>query len=350
LLKERRSAHLGIVMLGYCLFCGQAFSPDDGADSLRAGVRIAFDPERGRIWAVCDRCHGWNLWPLEDRLPALYHLERSASRARLLYRTENIALLEAPGLELIRVGKTELPEEAWWRYGRELRRRRDRYQSRLSKVGAATYAAVSYVGVNLGFEGITGEFSLEDDVYADVMRWRTFGRTVWSGRAPCPQCQSVLIKLFFFRARFLRVIPGDDEQLTIGFPCARCDPWTVDKVHRLEGRAAEYVLRRVLAYQNIGGASKGELANAVEAVEEAGSAQQLVQSLAAGQVPLYGLDRTQSLALEISVNENVERRQLALEGAAIDAAWHGAERLAAIIDQELSSSSPRGTIEQKARS
>ena len=98
-------------MLGYCLFCGQAFSPDDRAESLRPGVRIAFDPERGRIWAVCDRCHGWNLWPLEDRLPALYSLERSASRARLLYRTENIALLEAPGLELIRVGVTELPEE-----------------------------------------------------------------------------------------------------------------------------------------------------------------------------------------------------------------------------------------------
>ncbi|NIQ58093.1 MAG: hypothetical protein GWN71_33430, partial [Gammaproteobacteria bacterium] len=162
-----------------------------GPRALRAGVRIAFDPERGRVWTVCDRCHGWNLWPLDDRLEALEALERAALRGRLLYHTGNVALLEAGGREVIRVGATGLQEEAWWRYGRELRRRRARYRSRLSRLGAATYAAVSYVAEGLGLPGITGRFSREEDVYGDVLRWRRFGRSAWSGRAPCPNCRSV---------------------------------------------------------------------------------------------------------------------------------------------------------------
>jgi hypothetical protein len=324
-------------MYGHCLFCGQPFKGDGEPDDLWPEVRIAFDPERGRIWTVCGHCHGWNLWLLQDRLPTLFHLERIAtSGARLLYQTENVALLEANGIELIRVGKTELREEAWWRYGRELRRRRTRYQSRSSRVGAATYAALSYVGANLGLSGITGDFRHDDDRYTDILRWRTFGRTAWSGRAPCPQCRSVLIKLLFFKSRALILLPGEDHGLAVGMPCSRCDPWTLEKVHRFDGPAAEYVLRRVLAYQNIDGATPNELADAVRQVESAGSAQQLLRELAAQRAPLYELGPARSLALEISVNENAEREQLALEGQAIDAVWRQAEELAAIIDDEIS--------------
>ncbi len=323
-------------MFRRCLYCGQPYSRNGELRHLRFGVRFAFDPERGRLWTLCEGCHGWNLWPLEDRLDALYELERTArSHARLLYQTDNVALLETSGLELIRVGRARLPEKAWWRYGRELRLRRDRYQSRLTRVGAATYAAVSYLGANLGIENITGSFDLDSDVHADVIRWRRFGRTAWSGRAPCPQCRSVLIKLFFFKSRALILLRGGDQQLAIGMPCTRCDPWTVDKVHRFEGPAAEHVLRRVLAYQNVKGASQEELDDAVHMIEEAGSAQELVHEVTARQAPLYDLARTHSLALEISVNENAERRQLAREGAAIEARWRRAEEIAGIIDEEL---------------
>ncbi|NIR44277.1 MAG: hypothetical protein GWN99_09135 [Gemmatimonadetes bacterium] len=304
-------------------------------ESLRPGVRIAFDPERRRVWTVCDRCHGWSLWPHDERTSALERLERTAHRARLLYQTANVALLEANGRELVRVGRPELPEEAWWRYGRELRRRQTSYRSRLSAVGAAAYAAISYLGANVGLQGITGDFHLEEDLYAGVLRWRRFGRTAWSGRAPCPNCRSVLLKLFYFRTRYLVLMPGSDGGLAIGLPCSRCDPWTEEKVHRLEGPAAERVLRRVLAYQNVKGASEHDLADAVGTIEKAGSARRLVSDLATDRTPLYELDRSRALALEISVNDSVERRQLAIEGAVLEEGWRRAEEVAAIIDEEL---------------
>ena len=323
-------------MLRYCFYCGRSLTQRGTVGDLRAGLRTAFDPERMRIWTVCDRCHGWNLWFPEDRIAALGRLEHAAtSDARLLYRTENVALLEESGRELIRVGKTALPEEAWWRYGRELRRRHALYRNRFSKVGAATYAAVSYLGTGFGLSNLTGDFSLEDDVYAGVMRWRRFGRTAWSGRARCPRCHSVLLKLFYFRSRFLTLLPGDEGQLVVGLPCIRCDPGADDEGYRFEGPLAERVLRRVLAYQHIEGASEDEIAAATRLIRDAGSARQLVHDMTSKRTQLRRLDRTRSLALEIAINETAERKQLALEGTVIEADWRSAEELATIVDDEL---------------
>jgi hypothetical protein len=320
----------------FCFYCGRSLVQKGTSEDVRAGLRIAFDPERIRVWTVCDRCHGWNLWLREDRVAELGSLERAAaSDARLLHKTENVALLEESGRELIRVGKTALPEEAWWRYGRELRRRYARYRSRFSKAGAAVYAGVSYLGTGFGLTNLTGDFSLEDDLYAGVMRWRRFGRTAWSGRAPCPKCHSVLLKLFYFRSRFLTLLPGEEGQLVVGLPCIRCDPGADDEGYRFEGPLAERVLRRVLAYQHIEGASEEELAAATALIEEAGSAQQLLKDLTAERTQLRRLDRTRSLALEIAINETAERQQLALEGTAIEAGWRSAEELATIVDDEL---------------
>jgi hypothetical protein len=324
------------MMLRHCLFCGRFFSGAERLSDLPAGVRIAFDPLRGRIWTVCDRCHGWNLWLAEDRGTLLDRLERvTATRARLLWQTDNVALLESDARELIRIGKTDLREEAWWRYGRALRRRHGAYQSQLSRLGAATYAAVSYVGTSFGLSRLIGDFRQEDDVYAGVLRWRRFGGTAWSGRAPCPRCHSVLLKLFFFKSRSLILLPRDGPRVAVGLPCARCDPWTIDKVHRFEGVTAEHVLRRVLAYLNIDGASGIDLDAAARIVRSAGSAQQLIRALSAKRTSLARLGRAEALALEISVNHAAESRLLELEALGIEAAWRQAEELAGIIDDEL---------------
>jgi hypothetical protein len=323
-------------MLRHCLYCGRKLGHEEGLEHLKQRVRVSFDPARERVWSVCDRCHGWSLWPHDAGCEALPRLERAVvDRAHLLYQTENVALLDANGRELIRIGRTQLPEDAWWRYGRQLRRRRAAYRSRLSLLGAATYAAVSYAGSNLGLSRITGDFYQSDELYADIMRWRWFGRTAWAGRAPCPQCHSVLIRLFFFRTKFLILLPSAERGPSIALPCSRCDPWTVDKVHRLDGAAAEQVLRRVLAYHNVQGASQDELADAIRLIEEAGSAENLVSGLAAERRSLFGLGRIRRLALEISVNANVERRRLASEAAGLEAGWRQADEIAAIIEEEL---------------
>jgi hypothetical protein len=176
---------------------------------------------------------------------------------------------------------------------------------------------------------------LEDDLYAGVMRWRRFGRTAWSGRAPCPRCHSVLLKLFYFRSRYLTLLPSDKGQLVVGLPCIRCDPGADDEGYRFEGELAERVLRRVLAYQHIDGASEDELLAATALIREAGSAQQLIRDLTAKRTQLRRLDRTRALALEIAINETAERQQLSLEGTAIEEDWRSAEELATIVDDEL---------------
>jgi hypothetical protein len=202
-------------------------------------------------------------------------------------------------------------------------------------VGVASYAAISYMGTGLGLTGITGDFRNEADVYAGVMRWRRFGETAWNGRAPCPYCKSVLLKLYFFKSRSLILLPSERNDMVAGLPCSRCDPWTYEKVHRFEGGAGEDVLRRVLAYQNISGASFAELGSAVRVIEASGSAERLVQALAADRASLASLDRTRALALEISLNHEAERRMLARETLGLEAAWQQAEELAAIMDDEL---------------
>ena len=106
-------------------------------------------------------------------------------------------------------------------------------------------------------------------------------------------------------------------------------------MHRFEGNVGEDVLRRVLAYQNISGASFAELGAAVRIIEAAGSAERLVQALAAERASLASLDRTRALALEISLNHEAERRMLAREGLGFEAAWRHAEELASIMDNEL---------------
>lgn len=268
-------------------------------------------------------------------------LEHASKRARLLFQSDAIALLDTGQRELIRVGGADRREEAWWRYGKILRLRQRRFGGRLSRLGAATYSAVSYMNTGLGLTDITGDFRHSVDRYVDVMRWRLFGRTVWHGRSACPRCHSVLIRLFFYKSDALILLRGEDGQLEVGMPCSRCDPWTVEKVHRLDGAVTEFVLRRVLAYQNIRGATRPELEEAVDAIDEVGSAPELFERIASRPTPLYELPRNDRLALEIAVNATVEREQLAGEAVRLEASWRQAEEIAAIIDDELRTLAPR---------
>ncbi len=117
-------------MLSRCIYCHVQLPLNQSLEHFRLGQRIAFDPVRGRLWAVCGGCRRWNLAPIEERWEALEELERlTHDRGRLLSQTDSIALFRAEDLEVVRVGKAKLVEEAWWRYGQELRRRRRRYRA-----------------------------------------------------------------------------------------------------------------------------------------------------------------------------------------------------------------------------
>ncbi len=335
------------LMFTRCLFCHKPFPENGQLAHLPRGRRIAYDPAEGRLWAICEGCSRWNLAPIEEREAALYELERIArDYAKPLTHTANVSLLHAGGLTLVRVGEASLVEQAWWRYGRELRKRKASYESHRSKLAAYTFGAMAYVGDMIGFTDLDVAIDWEDTPVADILRWRRFGWAAWHGRETCPFCHSTLRALRYDLGWWVYPLKGEDGRLGVGIPCQRCDPWTPEKVYALHGDVAENVLRRLLAYQNIGGASERRITDAARAIEEAGSAGEFALHVTENRQSLWKMGQTGTVGLEIALNESVERRMLDLEARALEFMWRKEEELARIIDRELT---PRRLLEAHLR-
>ena len=163
-------------MLKRCLFCHKRFPKTGQFARFRSGRRIAYAPVQGRLWSVCDRCHRWNLAPVEERGEILYRLEKLCrDKSHLVAHTANISLHEAENLLLVRVGRADLAEQAWWRYGREMARRRRRFDSTSSRLAAMTFGAMAYVGEAVGLAELDMDITWDDNPMADILRWRRFG-------------------------------------------------------------------------------------------------------------------------------------------------------------------------------
>jgi hypothetical protein len=323
-------------MFTRCLFCHGRFLENRTLAHLPRSGRIAFDPELGRLWLICSRCSRWNLAPIEERGAALDELERLArDHGRTLGTTANVMLLQAGVLELVRIGRAGLGERASWRYGRELRRRKSALESPRSLVAAYTLGAMQYVGEAMGLADPDVSIAWDDAPVADVLRWRRFGWAAWHGRETCPSCLSTLRALRYDLAWWVYPLRGSDGRLGVGVPCQRCDPWTPDKVYELRGDVAENVLRRLLAYVNVAGASERRVMEAVGRIEAVGSAEDFALHATAARHSLWRLGAQGTIGLEIALNESVERRMLDLEARALEFLWRREEELARIIDEEL---------------
>lgn len=330
-------------MFTRCIFCHTPFPANGVFGRLPPGRRIAFDPGRGHLWVVCEGCHRWNLCPIEERFEALYELERQVrDEARVVAETDNVTLLKTGELFLIRLGRAGLAEQAWWRYGRELHKRRARFYSTRSQLVAYTYGAMQYVGelVGLGDEDLN--ISWDDTPVADVLRWRRFGWSAWRGRVSCPYCGSSLRALRYDVSWW--VFPRRDEngRTIVEVPCTRCDPWTPKQVYEIKGSEAENVLRRVLAYQHISGATERSLKDATRIIESvgSGSTEAALESFATGEKrSLWGMGKAHSMALEIALNDSVEQRMMRAELRSLEIVWKREEELAKIIDEELTNKS-----------
>lgn len=312
-------------MFTRCLFCHTAFKPGGPVERFPFHGRIAFDPGRGRLWAICASCRRWNLAPIEERWEALDELEKlSRDRGRLLSETDNIALIRVEEIELVRVGRAGLTEEAWWRYGKELSARRSRYK----RLRTIEIVAMVAAGFYWGGEALNR-----------ISRWYDFGSTAWRGDIPCPKCGQSLTEISFKDSRRLIVVPGEDAGVAIEMGCPRCKFGERPGQHRLDGLPAQHLLRRVLAWRHYSGASENRIRDATGIIEAAGSAEQLSRALAEGALTIEKLDtkrfRTRSIALEIALNDEVERRLLEAELAELEARWREEEQLAAIVDGEL---------------
>jgi hypothetical protein len=90
-----------------------------------------------------------------------------------------------------------------------------------------------------------------------------------------------------------------------------------------------------LAYQHISGASESTIKHAAHIIESEGSASAYEARVTRDRKSLWGMGKTHSVALEIALNDSVERRMMEVELKALEFTWKREEELARIIDEEL---------------
>ncbi|HEX8691514.1 MAG TPA: hypothetical protein VF746_03670 [Longimicrobium sp.] len=318
-----------------CTFCHAALAANQTLEHFQVGRKIAFDPARGRLWAICIACGRWNLAPIEERWEALDELERvAADRARLLSQTDNVALLRAEDLELVRVGRADLGEEAWWRYGRDLLARRK--QSYV--IQGLTVAGI--VALSIATGGTGGLFYYgQTGIGISLARWWKFGSVAWRGETRCLQCGAELRQVRFGETKGLRLTSVGEEGMVLRLHCPRCGSRRGDSSVEIAGLDAEHLLRRSLAWHHFHGASEKRIGEAARAIRQAGSVEAVTRMMAGRGLRLGVIekkDRTHAIALEIAVNEETERKLLQLELAELERRWKEEEEIAAIADRELS--------------
>lgn len=130
-------------MYSTCTFCYAALGTNSVLESFAVSGRVAFDPKKGCLWAICRHCAGWNLAPIEERWEVVEDCERRFRATSLRYSSGNIGLAWLQGdLELIRVGPALRPEVAAWRYGRILTRRQSLGRRTLEQVAMAVVRGI----------------------------------------------------------------------------------------------------------------------------------------------------------------------------------------------------------------
>ncbi len=335
-------------MYDKCLICNRPFERAEALEGVATGNRVAYDPLRGRLWAICRTCKRWSLAPIESRWEALDALERLvADRARLLAETDNVALLRAGGIEIVRVGRAGLAEEAWWRYGRELRERRDRHK-KLTTAAAVGAAAAGLGSVATGGMSFFTAWLLWDrlpDAVVGAARWLRFGRVAWRGRGRCPRC-GLRMDSLSFKDRKQLVLSAREGGLAVTIPC----PWCARREPRgesglaLTGREGARALGRALAYHHFSGASSRRVEEASRLIEVGGGPERIASKIVPSSRAFGDLGRIGRIALEIAVHEEREKRLLEMELAELEAHWRKEEALAEIIDGELTPVSVRPAL------
>lgn len=132
-----------------CTFCYAALGRNEVLETFEVSRRVAFDPKKGCVWAVCPHCARWNLVPLEERWEVVEECESRFRHTVLRYTSGNIGLAWLGGdAELIRVGPALRPEVAAWRYGRILARPRPLTTRIMDRAASAFVGATRSLSMN----------------------------------------------------------------------------------------------------------------------------------------------------------------------------------------------------------
>lgn len=358
-------------MYSHCIFCSAELGANESIEHFPVGRSVAFDAWKGRLWAVCPSCRRWNLAPLEERWEPVEEAEKAFATAQLKAQSENIGLAKlADGARLIRVGEAKPTELAAWRYGDQLLHRRRRH---LIGAGVAVGAgAAAFGGLTLLAAGSAfAAFSVAvngPQVVTGILRERKVLYRLPAEESPTGRAEPLRLR----NLERAHLAVGEDNTLAVHLPGTTIRSegltWMEKLVAPLGGRipattvrgaSARHLLARLSVTQNAAGARQKRVDRAIDTLVRAGDAETYLHRLAADGVDLgvkmgpraaidpysfwegrqyaeHGkrmrLAPHESLALEMALHEEEERRALEGELAALQAAWREAEEIAVIAD------------------
>jgi hypothetical protein len=333
-------------MYSTCIFCHSSLGRNDSIEHFPIGCRLAFDPLRGRLWAVCRRCERWNLTPIEERWEAIEECERAFRQARLQYSTAHIGIARLSGpFSLLRIGSPGRREMAAWRYGDQFGRRRRRFVATATSVGvglAGLYAGGLVVGA-IGLTIVNTAFSALNHTWAtrDIAALRINGELVRLDRNALARIELRPSTV----ARYELRIPNMRRGLLTGARMAK-STFTLTGTHAIDAA------RIILPCLNARGASKRTVDLAIESLGTFTSVDDAFAQLATINIgrnargiealggnafsdpwfSLRGIRRPQLLCLEMMLNEADERIAFESELSDLAARWREAEEIAAISD------------------
>jgi hypothetical protein len=165
------------------------------------------------------------------------------------------------------------------------------------------------------------------------------------------QCDAPLSGLSFKAARRLHLSRDADDDLALHLRCTRCRLRRRDGEFRIEGTLARHVLRRVVTYNHYRGATEKRVRSATDFIERHGAPEAVTRELMGTGLRIDALldrhRRTEAVALEISLNEENERRLLQMEVRELEARWREEEEIAAIVDGELTAVTGLGGLRRR---
>jgi len=333
-----------------CIYCSATLGTNDAVEEFPVGRTLAFDGEKGRLWAVCRACARWNLAPIEERWEAIEAAERLFRDCAVRVQAENVGMARLrDGTRLVRVGAALPGELAVWRYGRIATRRRIYSLAGRGATAAVALGLAPVIGLlpfNAVWDGLSRGYRAEE-----IIGRLRVGPEDRSGQ-----------DLFVRDLHGVRTRAGADGALEVEVSVARL-PWPV----HLAGSAARDVLARALVQINRAGAARDEVDHAVDTLAARGGAEPFLRELAAGEYSLAPWDARRrasdwwnrdllrrwkrkrdpappllsplfehgplALCAEMAVHEEQERRAMDGELAALEGMWREAEQIAAIADR-----------------
>lgn len=318
-------------MVSSCIYCAKSLGSNRTFATFPVGGRLVFDPAKGHLWVVCPHCERWNLSPLEERWEVIEQAGRLYRDTRKRVATENMGLAEVSGgATLVRVGEPLRPEFAAWRYGDQFGRRR-RTQLTIALTGIAVLscwiAGAAWAGYAIGAFVPIGEF---------LLRPFTQGRK-WAVIARVPVRDDGVLRVRQRDLRKTTIGRTDEGRMVLHLQHTRGST-------AFEGRDAERVAAIVLPAINRHGGDTRTIALAVEAIEQCGGSEAYLDemtrlgSMYTKPFGLFSLPDVYSLAFEMALHEEAERRALHGEVRELEQAWEDAEATARISDALLVSS------------